>query len=79
MGGAIPLESRIICACDALEAMTSSRSYRSALPLEGALAELERCAGDEFDPDVVRVLVGSLGEEPANAEENPRLLRASSG
>ncbi len=56
-GTEIPLESRLLHAADALEAMTSSRVYRSALPVEVALAELEDGAGTQFDPAVVAALV----------------------
>ena len=45
-------------AADALEAMTSSRVYRAALPIEVALSELEAGAGTQFDPEVVRALIG---------------------
>jgi putative nucleotidyltransferase with HDIG domain len=56
-GEAIPLAARIVSACDAYNAMTTDRSYRKALPLADATAELERCAGTQFDPDVVAALV----------------------
>lgn len=52
-GEAIPLGSRIIAVCDAFDAMTSSRSYRMCVSYEQALAELGRCSGTQFDPDVV--------------------------
>jgi two-component system cell cycle response regulator len=55
-GEEIPLASRIIAACDAFSAMTSARPYREPLSLEDALAELERGAGTQFDPNVVRVV-----------------------
>jgi putative nucleotidyltransferase with HDIG domain len=55
---AIPLEARIVSACDAFNAMTTTRSYRTAMSLPDALAELQRCAGTQFDPRVVDVLVG---------------------
>jgi HD-GYP domain-containing protein (c-di-GMP phosphodiesterase class II) len=61
-GEAIPLASRIICACDAFVAMTSERPYRRALPLDEALEELQRGAGGQFDPTVVRVLVAHVRE-----------------
>ena len=54
---AIPLESRILHCADALEAMTSSRIYRPGMAIERALAELERGAGTQFDPQVAAVLV----------------------
>jgi diguanylate cyclase (GGDEF)-like protein len=53
----IPLESRILHCADALEAMTSSRIYRPGMEVERALAELERGAGSQFDPQVAAVLV----------------------
>jgi HD-GYP domain-containing protein (c-di-GMP phosphodiesterase class II) len=37
--------------------MTTTRSYRKAMGTEAAIAELHRCAGTQFDPEVVRVLV----------------------
>ena len=53
----IPIEARIVCAADALSAMTTDRSYRVARSLEEALAELEACAGSQFDPRVVAAVV----------------------
>jgi putative nucleotidyltransferase with HDIG domain len=52
-GESIPLEARIITACDAYDAMTTDRSYRAALPPEAAEQELRDCAGSQFDPAVV--------------------------
>jgi putative nucleotidyltransferase with HDIG domain len=56
-GEEIPLAARIVSACDAYNAMTTDRSYRRALPVADAVAELERCAGTQFDPDVVAALI----------------------
>lgn len=61
-GEAIPIESRIIFACDAFNAMTTDRAYRSAMPVEDAVAELEANAGGQFDPDVVATLVRQVRE-----------------
>jgi diguanylate cyclase (GGDEF)-like protein len=71
---AIPLASRIVLACDAFHALVSDRPYRNALALDAAVAELEACAGTQFDPAVVAALLtairedgltaGSPGEEP---------------
>jgi HD-GYP domain-containing protein (c-di-GMP phosphodiesterase class II) len=52
-GDAIPLVSRIVAVCDAFHAMTSDRPYRVAMSVEGALDELRRAAGTQFDPLVV--------------------------
>jgi len=56
-GDAIPLVARIVCACDAFSAMTTTRSYRAARPVNEAVEELQRCAGTQFDPRVVDALV----------------------
>jgi diguanylate cyclase (GGDEF)-like protein len=52
-GEEIPLGARVIAVCDAWDAMVTDRPYRRAMPREEALAELERCSGTQFDPDVV--------------------------
>ena len=57
VGEQIPLVSRIVCCCDAFNAMTTDRSYRKALPREEAVAELIRNRGTQFDPAVVDALV----------------------
>jgi diguanylate cyclase (GGDEF)-like protein len=54
-GDAIPLAARIIAVCDAFTAMTSDRPYQGAVTLKEAFAELRRCAGAQFDPEIVRV------------------------
>jgi putative nucleotidyltransferase with HDIG domain len=65
-GDQIPIEARIISACDAFNAMTTDRSYRPARPPEHAIAELERCAGTQFDPAVVAAILAELGLQPAD-------------
>jgi putative nucleotidyltransferase with HDIG domain len=49
-GQNIPIMGRIICLADCFDAMTSTRTYRKALPLEVTLADLRRCSGTQFDP-----------------------------
>jgi HD-GYP domain-containing protein (c-di-GMP phosphodiesterase class II) len=56
-GEDIPLVARIVCACDAFSAMTTDRPYRAARTPEEALAELQRCSGTQFDPQVVDALL----------------------
>jgi diguanylate cyclase (GGDEF)-like protein/putative nucleotidyltransferase with HDIG domain len=59
-GESIPLASRVIAVCDAWDAMTTDRPYRPALRADVALAELERCAGTQFDPTVVDAFVARV-------------------
>jgi len=59
-GTQISLEARIVGAVDAYSAMTSDRVYRPRLDATGAVAELRRGAGSQFDPAVVEVLAGVL-------------------
>ena len=61
----IPLGSRIIAVCDAFDAMTTNRPYREAIDEQRALAELRRCAGTQFDPDVVERFCEALTSERA--------------
>ncbi len=56
VGDAIPVEARIITACDSFSAMTTNRSYRTAMTHFEAVEELERCSGTQFDPAVVAAL-----------------------
>jgi HD-GYP domain-containing protein (c-di-GMP phosphodiesterase class II) len=50
---AIPLAARIVAVCDAYDAMITERPYQRAMGAASALQELRRCAGTQFDPDVV--------------------------
>ena len=59
-GEQIPLIARIVACCDAYNAMTSDRSYRKALPVSEAVAELRRGSGSQFDPRVVDALLASV-------------------
>jgi putative nucleotidyltransferase with HDIG domain len=62
-GDAIPLESRIILVSDTLDAMTSDRPYRAAIPCAVAVGEIERVAGSQLDPAaaaLVRDVVGPM-------------------
>lgn len=67
VGDEIPLESRIVFACDAWLAMTSDRPYREGLSPDAATAELERGRGSRFDPRVVDALLFLLRREPTDA------------
>ncbi|MER5729748.1 HD-GYP domain-containing protein [Streptomyces sp. NPDC002138] len=60
-GEQIPVLARVVAVADAFDAMTSTRSYSRARPVPTALGELERCAGAQFDPDMVHALVRAIG------------------
>jgi HD-GYP domain-containing protein (c-di-GMP phosphodiesterase class II) len=67
-GEEIPLDSRIILVCDAFHAMIADRPYRRGRSVEAALAELECCAGTQFDPAVVQALASVVSTaQPALA------------
>ncbi|MBC3888598.1 diguanylate cyclase [Acetobacterium paludosum] len=59
-GEEIPLESRIIAIADAYDAMTSERSYRSKMPAEAVLKELQENAGIQFDPELVSIFIDNF-------------------
>jgi HD-GYP domain-containing protein (c-di-GMP phosphodiesterase class II) len=61
-GPEIPLGARIVFVCDAFDAMTTGRPYSPALTREQALRELFRCAGTQFDPEVVEAFAAVQGE-----------------
>jgi diguanylate cyclase (GGDEF)-like protein len=70
-GEDISLEARIVNATDAYCAMTQTRPYRQAMSTEGALDELRRCAGSQFDPAVVDALIGVLHDHNAETASTP--------
>jgi HD-GYP domain-containing protein (c-di-GMP phosphodiesterase class II) len=62
-GEQIPLGARIIFVADAYDAMTSERVYRRRVAAEKAIAELQRCAGSQFDPEIVDAFAAEVAEE----------------
>jgi diguanylate cyclase (GGDEF)-like protein len=60
----IPLEARLVSVGDAFSAMIAERPYRAAMTVDEAVAELERCAGTQFDPEVVRLFVEEVRRRP---------------
>src|SRR4051812_2366271 len=77
-GESIPLMGRIICLADCFDAMTSSRTYRKALPLEVALTEIRRCSGTQFDPILgdafLKLGIDQLRELIENHQEQSKKL-----
>jgi len=56
-GEEIPYLARIISVADAVDAMTSPRSYRTPVTVEQAVQELQRCSGTQFDPYIVKAFL----------------------
>ena len=59
-GEEIPLPARIVAVCDSFNAMTTTRSYRAAMPVGAAVAGLRRCSGTQFDPAAVEALLAVI-------------------
>ena len=66
-GNAIPVEARIIAVCDAYQAMTTDRAYDAARSRAEAITELQRGAGTQFDPAVVRAFAAELAKTAAQS------------
>ena len=66
---AIPMSARILSVVDAYDAMVSRRSYRDPMPVANARAELQRCAGSQFDPLVVKTFLSVLDAQEHSETE----------
>ena len=62
-GESIPLPSRVILVADTVEAMTSDRPYRKALPLETVVSEIDKYSGSQFDPKCAEAFLRVLERE----------------
>ena len=74
-GERIPYGARVIAIADAYDTITSERTYKKARTPEDAFAELERCAANQFDPDIVRVFVDAMRRAPRQTMELPTTER----
>jgi HD-GYP domain-containing protein (c-di-GMP phosphodiesterase class II) len=68
-GGNIPIEARILAIADAYDAITSPRPYHRQLTSQQALDELRRCAGTQFDPELVEVFYRIIAQAPSKRLE----------
>ncbi|MBS3909030.1 MAG: diguanylate cyclase [Actinobacteria bacterium] len=66
----IPLEARILAVADTFDAMTTDRPYRKALSIEDALAEIARCSGTQFDPNIAKVFLQLFPDKKSQASES---------
>jgi two-component system, cell cycle response regulator len=62
-GDDVPLGARVIAVCDSYDAMVTDRPYRAAMAPEDAIGELRRCAGTQFDPEVVEAFADLVTRE----------------
>lgn len=78
-GEDIPLPARVVFVCDAYNAMTTNRPYRTALSHEQAMKELVSNAGTQFDPNIVAAMLRVMEEGPveAPATDHIRAMLAS--
>ena len=81
-GEDIPVASRILSIADAFDAMTADRPYRKARSYEAAFEELRRCAGTQFDPEVVERFIEAISRrqsesqsESAHSRTNNKVLQ----
>ncbi len=63
-----PIAGRCLAIADAYDAMTTKRSYRNPMSKEKALAEIERCAGTQFDPTLAALFVQIMKEDGETGE-----------
>ena len=69
-GENIPFSARVIAIADTYDAMTSTRPYRTALPHEVAISEVQRCAGIQFDPKLAETFI-KLSDKIDEARKDP--------
>jgi len=75
-GEEIPVEARLIAVADAFSAMLTDRPYRTGMSVEEACAELVRCAGTQFDPEIVRLFTDEISRRPPSSTATDALSAA---
>ncbi|KHD88193.1 MAG: integral HD domain-containing protein [Bdellovibrio sp. ArHS] len=79
-GDEVPLLARIILVVDTYDAMSETRAYRKGLPLEVVYAELKRCSGTQFDPQLVQTFLQAhkhWGQQESDRETFEKLIRGA--
>jgi len=70
-GEKIPYGARVIAIADAYDTITSERTYKKPRTPEDAFAELERCAANQFDPEIVHVFIEAMRRAPRQVVDSP--------
>ena len=78
VGEEILLGARVLAVCDSYAAMTSERPYRRTMQQTAAVDEIRRCAGSQFDPEVVQAFCEVLDDEARGRVRHERDLQVSS-
>ena len=76
-GEDIVIGARLFCIADTMDAITSDRPYRKGTPLEGALTEIKRLAGTQFDPHAVEVFLSIHPSEWLRIRDEIALLESN--
>ena len=66
----IPLEARIVCACDSFDAMNSDRCYRKKLPKDEIRRQFEIESGKHFDPKIAKLIISMIDDKFVDKIEN---------
>lgn len=77
LGEQIPIGARILTLADAFDTITTERTYKRARTAEEAFAEIERCGGAQFDPQLTPTFIAALRRMPAPASQAPASTPAS--
>jgi diguanylate cyclase (GGDEF)-like protein/PAS domain S-box-containing protein len=77
-GGEIPREARLLAILDAYDVMTHPKDYKTPMTQEEAIEELSRCAGTQFDPELVKIFIGFLEQDEPEVRQKVHQIQLES-